>query len=142
MLDCCSFPTTEYLPLADTMQLPISCETTVAKTACITLCALGTSVTADAQKEQEGEDGEEEENIYAPLEVNDEYDTILNSTKAVAIANRPPAPTPRPESTQVKEDRTPYIAKGNSQCFVAYFPPFSSQDPRYGGADSGVETLS
>ncbi len=32
--------------------------------------------------------------------------------KAVTIANRPPAPTPRPESTQVKEDKTPYIAKG------------------------------
>lgn len=67
------------------------------------------------QKEQQGEDGEgEDEDIYAPLGVSDEYDTILNSTKAVVIANRPPAPTPRPESTQVKEDRTPYIAKGNS----------------------------
>uniref|UniRef100_A0A3B4WUQ1 B cell scaffold protein with ankyrin repeats 1 n=1 Tax=Seriola lalandi dorsalis TaxID=1841481 RepID=A0A3B4WUQ1_SERLL len=54
---------------------------------------------------------EEVEDLYAPLGVNDEYDTILNSTKAVFIANRPPAPTPRPESTQVKEDKTPYIAQ-------------------------------
>ncbi|XP_045921325.1 B-cell scaffold protein with ankyrin repeats-like [Micropterus dolomieu] len=61
--------------------------------------------------EDEEEEEEEEEDIYAPLGVNDEYDTILNSTKAVVIANRPPAPTPRPESTQVKEDRTPYIAQ-------------------------------
>ncbi|XP_074518353.1 B-cell scaffold protein with ankyrin repeats-like [Halichoeres trimaculatus] len=73
----------------------------------------GTPSTADVQKERGGEEGEKqrEEDIYAPLGVNDEYDTILNSTKAVAIANRPPAPTPRPESTQVKEDSTPYIAK-------------------------------
>ncbi|XP_070710883.1 B-cell scaffold protein with ankyrin repeats-like [Pempheris klunzingeri] len=76
------------------------------------MCTAGTPSNADEQKEQKGGDEEEEEeDIYAPLGVNDEYDTILNSTKAVAIANRPPAPTPRPESTQVKEDRTPYIAK-------------------------------
>ncbi|XP_041821427.1 B-cell scaffold protein with ankyrin repeats-like isoform X1 [Chelmon rostratus] len=77
------------------------------------MCTAGTPSTTDAHKKQEGEGGEEEadEDIYAPLGVNDEYDTILNSTKAVAIANRPPAPTPRPESTQVKEDKTPYIAK-------------------------------
>ncbi|KAM9335586.1 B-cell scaffold protein with ankyrin repeats-like [Symphorus nematophorus] len=76
------------------------------------MCTAGTPSTTDAQKEQEREDGEEEEeDIYAPLGVNDEYDTILNSTKAVAIANRPPAPTPRSESTQVKEDKTPFIAK-------------------------------
>nr|XP_046237555.1 B-cell scaffold protein with ankyrin repeats-like [Scatophagus argus] len=80
------------------------------------MCTAGTPSTTDALKEQDGDDGEEEEEeeeeeIYAPLGVNDEYDTILNSTKAVSIANRPPAPTPRPESTQVKEDRTPYITK-------------------------------
>ncbi|XP_044039154.1 B-cell scaffold protein with ankyrin repeats-like isoform X2 [Siniperca chuatsi] len=68
--------------------------------------------TADVQKDQQGEDEEEgDEDIYAPLGVNDEYDTILNSTKSVVIANRPPAPTPRPEITQVKEDRTPYITQ-------------------------------
>uniref|UniRef100_A0A3B4TSY4 B cell scaffold protein with ankyrin repeats 1 n=1 Tax=Seriola dumerili TaxID=41447 RepID=A0A3B4TSY4_SERDU len=68
--------------------------------------------TTDVQQEQQGGDeGEEVEDLYAPLGVNDEYDTILNSTKAVFIANRPPAPTPRPESTQVKEDKTPYIAQ-------------------------------
>ncbi|XP_069026457.1 B-cell scaffold protein with ankyrin repeats-like [Embiotoca jacksoni] len=59
------------------------------------------------EEDKEGED----EDPYAPLGVNDEYDTILNSTKAVLIANRPPAPTPRPESTQVMESRTPYIAQ-------------------------------
>uniref|UniRef100_A0A672ZLS2 B-cell scaffold protein with ankyrin repeats n=1 Tax=Sphaeramia orbicularis TaxID=375764 RepID=A0A672ZLS2_9TELE len=57
------------------------------------------------------DDEEEEEDPYAPLGVNDEYDTILTSTTAIAIANRPPAPTPRPETTPVKEDRTPYIAQ-------------------------------
>ncbi|XP_070786161.1 B-cell scaffold protein with ankyrin repeats-like [Enoplosus armatus] len=76
------------------------------------MCTAGTPSTSDVQKEQQGEDEEEEEeDIYAPLGVNDDYDTILNSTKAVVIANRPPAPTPRPESTQMKEDRTPYITQ-------------------------------
>ncbi|XP_029382723.1 B-cell scaffold protein with ankyrin repeats isoform X2 [Echeneis naucrates] len=68
--------------------------------------------TADVEKEHQGEGGGEEvEDLYAPLGVNDEYDTILNSSKTVNIANRPPAPTPRPESTQVKDDKTPYIAQ-------------------------------
>ncbi|XP_039997480.1 B-cell scaffold protein with ankyrin repeats-like [Xiphias gladius] len=76
------------------------------------MCTAGNPSTTDVHKEQQGEDeGEEVEDLYAPLGMNDEYDTILNSTKAVVIANRPPAPTPRPESTQVKEDRTPYIAQ-------------------------------
>uniref|UniRef100_A0AAQ5XSB6 DBB domain-containing protein n=2 Tax=Amphiprion ocellaris TaxID=80972 RepID=A0AAQ5XSB6_AMPOC len=67
---------------------------------------------ADVQKQQGGEDKEgEDEDLYAPLGMNDEYDTFLNSTKAVLVANRPPAPTPRPESTQVKESGTPYIAQ-------------------------------
>uniref|UniRef100_A0A3Q1BU84 B-cell scaffold protein with ankyrin repeats n=1 Tax=Amphiprion ocellaris TaxID=80972 RepID=A0A3Q1BU84_AMPOC len=68
----------------------------------------------DVQKQQGGEDKEgEDEDLYAPLGMNDEYDTFLNSTKAVLVANRPPAPTPRPESTQVKESGTPYIAQEN-----------------------------
>ncbi|XP_023255370.1 B-cell scaffold protein with ankyrin repeats [Seriola lalandi dorsalis] len=76
------------------------------------MCTAGNPSTTDVQQEQQGGDeGEEVEDLYAPLGVNDEYDTILNSTKAVFIANRPPAPTPRPESTQVKEDKTPYIAQ-------------------------------
>ncbi|XP_049923032.1 B-cell scaffold protein with ankyrin repeats-like [Epinephelus moara] len=74
--------------------------------------AAGTPSTKHTQEEQQGEDKEgEDEDIYAPLGVSDEYDTILKSTKAVVIANRPPAPTPRPESTHVKEDRTPYITQ-------------------------------
>uniref|UniRef100_A0A672ZP25 B-cell scaffold protein with ankyrin repeats n=1 Tax=Sphaeramia orbicularis TaxID=375764 RepID=A0A672ZP25_9TELE len=78
-----------------------------------TLCALGKASTMEIQREQQGkaDDEEEEEDPYAPLGVNDEYDTILTSTTAIAIANRPPAPTPRPETTPVKEDRTPYIAQ-------------------------------
>lgn len=90
------------------------------------LCAIGTAVTAGRQKEEEGqEEKEEEEEIYAPLGVNDEYDTILNSTKAPAIANRPPAPTPRPQSS-AEEDRTPYIAKGICDLFL-FLPPFIFQ---------------
>ncbi|XP_031141008.1 B-cell scaffold protein with ankyrin repeats isoform X1 [Sander lucioperca] len=76
------------------------------------MCAAGTPSTKHEQTEQRGGDEEgEEEDIYAPLRVNDEYDTILNSTKAVVIANRPPAPTPRPESTQGMESGTPYITQ-------------------------------
>lgn len=86
------------------------------------LCAIGTAVTAGRQKEEEAEEEkEEEEEIYAPLGVNDEYDTILNSTKAPAIANRPPAPTPRPQSS-AEEDRTPYIAKGICDLFLFLLP--------------------
>uniref|UniRef100_A0A3B4H5I5 DBB domain-containing protein n=1 Tax=Pundamilia nyererei TaxID=303518 RepID=A0A3B4H5I5_9CICH len=60
-------------------------------------------------EEKEGED----EDLYAPLGVNGEYDTILNSAKAkaVVIANRPPAPTPRPEGTQLMDSKTPYITQ-------------------------------
>ncbi|KAK5875985.1 hypothetical protein CesoFtcFv8_027003 [Champsocephalus esox] len=70
------------------------------------MCAAGT--TSSKHAEPPAEEGEEED-IYLPLE--DGYDSILNPTKAVVIANRPPAPTPRPEGTQVKEDGTPYITK-------------------------------
>ncbi|KAG7462017.1 hypothetical protein MATL_G00197500 [Megalops atlanticus] len=68
---------------------------------------------ADAQEEGRGEaEDPEDEDPYAPLGVNDEeYDTILTSSKAVIIANRPPAPTPRPETTPTKEDSTPFIAQ-------------------------------
>ncbi|XP_034425380.1 B-cell scaffold protein with ankyrin repeats-like [Hippoglossus hippoglossus] len=76
------------------------------------MCAAGSPSTADMQKEERGEDEwEEMEDLYASLGGDDEYDTILNSTKAVVIANRPPAPTPRPESTEEEEDRTPYITQ-------------------------------
>nr|XP_019950972.1 PREDICTED: B-cell scaffold protein with ankyrin repeats-like [Paralichthys olivaceus] len=76
------------------------------------MCATGSSSAAHVQKDQRGEDEwEEVEDLYAPLGVNDEYDTMLNSTKAVVIANRPPAPMPRSENHQVKEDRIPYITQ-------------------------------
>ncbi|XP_026152276.1 B-cell scaffold protein with ankyrin repeats-like [Mastacembelus armatus] len=77
----------------------------------------GNPSSTDVHKEQQGEDEEEEEEeeeeeaLYAPLEVNDEYNSILKSTTTVVITNRPPAPTPRPESSQVKEDTIPYIAQ-------------------------------
>ncbi|XP_076144603.1 B-cell scaffold protein with ankyrin repeats-like isoform X1 [Alosa pseudoharengus] len=60
----------------------------------------------------EDQEEEEEEDPYAPLGVNnEEYDTILSPSNSVVIANRPPAPTPRPETIPTKEDRTPYIAQ-------------------------------
>ncbi|XP_029311177.1 B-cell scaffold protein with ankyrin repeats-like [Cottoperca gobio] len=74
------------------------------------MCAAGTPSTKHVEPPGEDEEGEDAD-IYQPLEVNDEKENIQNATKAVVIANRPPAPTPRPESTQVKEDRTPYITK-------------------------------
>lgn len=63
-------------------------------------------------KELEEDEGEEEEDPYALFRMTDEYDSILTSTTAISIANRPPAPTPRPESTHVKEDQTLFIAQG------------------------------
>ncbi|XP_048826157.1 B-cell scaffold protein with ankyrin repeats-like isoform X2 [Brienomyrus brachyistius] len=58
------------------------------------------------------QDGKEEEDPYALFGgVDEEYDTILASNKPVIIANRPPAPTPRPDTMPSKEDNTPFIAQ-------------------------------
>ncbi|XP_023822149.1 B-cell scaffold protein with ankyrin repeats isoform X1 [Oryzias latipes] len=65
---------------------------------------------ADVQTQERGEGSEaeeEEDDLYTPLEAND--DTI--SENAVVIANRPPAPAPRPESTQMKDSNVPFIAQ-------------------------------
>ncbi|XDV17756.1 hypothetical protein PO909_023575, partial [Leuciscus waleckii] len=54
----------------------------------------------------------EDENVYTPLGRNEEeYDTILTSSSPVVIVNRPPAPTPRPDSLPTPEDKTPFIAQ-------------------------------
>ncbi|XP_033961680.1 B-cell scaffold protein with ankyrin repeats-like [Pseudochaenichthys georgianus] len=96
------------------------------------MCAAGT--TSSKHAEPPAEEGEEED-IYLPLE--DGYDSILNSTKAVVIANRPPAPTPRPEGTQVKEDGTPYItkARGREDSISATYDTFVPKQM------SGLQTL-
>ncbi|XP_035280757.1 B-cell scaffold protein with ankyrin repeats-like isoform X2 [Anguilla anguilla] len=66
----------------------------------------GCSDEGGAQEEEE----EEEEDPYTPVSVHEEeYDTIVASSKAMIIANRPPVPIPRPETT--KEDSTPYITQ-------------------------------
>ncbi|XP_014190779.2 B-cell scaffold protein with ankyrin repeats isoform X1 [Haplochromis burtoni] len=78
------------------------------------MCSAGNLSITDTQKLQQVEEKEgEDEDLYAPLGVNGEYDTILNSAKAkaVVIANRPPAPTPRPEGTQLMDSKTPYITQ-------------------------------
>ncbi|XP_028838233.1 B-cell scaffold protein with ankyrin repeats-like isoform X2 [Denticeps clupeoides] len=65
---------------------------------------------AEAQDdEQDMQD--EGEDLYAHLGAGDEYDTIMISSNPVAITNRPPAPTPRPENMPTKENSTPYIAQ-------------------------------
>lgn len=87
----------------------------------------------DTQKLQQVEEKEgEDEDLYAPLGVNGEYDTILNSAKAkaVVIANRPPAPTPRPEGTQLMDSKTPYITQGNLRLFscITHSDRYNSDD--------------
>ncbi|XP_043953721.1 B-cell scaffold protein with ankyrin repeats-like [Gambusia affinis] len=62
---------------------------------------------ASKQRQCEGED----EDLYTPLEVNDESNSNFKSEKTLDLTNRPPAPTPRPECMQPKEGRTPYIAQ-------------------------------
>ncbi|XP_017568090.1 B-cell scaffold protein with ankyrin repeats [Pygocentrus nattereri] len=63
-------------------------------------------------RDADEEDAEDEEDPYAHLGAsNEEYDTILTSSSSVVIANRPPAPTPRPETLPPKEDSTPFIAQ-------------------------------
>ncbi|XP_072544689.1 B-cell scaffold protein with ankyrin repeats-like [Salminus brasiliensis] len=55
---------------------------------------------------------ETEEDPYAHLGANnEEYDTILTRSNSVVIVNRPPAPTPRPETLPAKEDSRPFIAQ-------------------------------
>ncbi|KAF4110764.1 hypothetical protein G5714_007795 [Onychostoma macrolepis] len=54
----------------------------------------------------------EDENVYTPLgRDGEEYDTILTSSSSVVIVNRPPAPTPRPDSLPTPEDKTSFIAQ-------------------------------
>uniref|UniRef100_A0A3Q2E8K0 DBB domain-containing protein n=1 Tax=Cyprinodon variegatus TaxID=28743 RepID=A0A3Q2E8K0_CYPVA len=78
-----------------------------------TFCGLETLsiVVLGKQGQPDGED----EDLYAPLGVNEDSNSNLNSEKAVILANRPPAPTPRPESMQLKESRTSYIAQAQRQ---------------------------
>ncbi|CAM4528872.1 unnamed protein product [Leuciscus chuanchicus] len=45
----------------------------------------------------------------------EEYDTILTSSSPVVIVNRPPAPTPRPDSLPTPEDKTPFIAQARQR---------------------------
>ncbi|MEQ2303211.1 hypothetical protein AMECASPLE_014399 [Ameca splendens] len=63
----------------------------------------------NASKQQECE--VEDEDLYTPLGANDDLNPNLKSEKVVDLANRPPAPTPRPECMQLKEGRTPYIVQ-------------------------------
>ncbi|KAJ8269341.1 hypothetical protein COCON_G00119480 [Conger conger] len=62
------------------------------------------------ESDEGGAQDEEEEDPYAPIGIDDEeYDTILTSSKAMIMANRPPAPIPRPEA--MVESSTPFIAQ-------------------------------
>ncbi|KAF6738254.1 B-cell scaffold protein with ankyrin repeats [Oryzias melastigma] len=67
----------------------------------------------DVQKQEPGEgseaeeEDEDEEDLYTPLEANDD----TSSENAVVIANRPPAPAPRPESSEMKNSKVPFIAQ-------------------------------
>ncbi|KAL0970346.1 hypothetical protein UPYG_G00240730 [Umbra pygmaea] len=77
----------------------------------------GTPSTPDRQTEEQGL-GEEEGNdmegtdeLYAPLGINDDKYDAISSSSCATVANRPPAPTPRPENLPVKEDSTPFIAQ-------------------------------
>ncbi|XP_065145052.1 B-cell scaffold protein with ankyrin repeats-like [Paramisgurnus dabryanus] len=55
---------------------------------------------------------EDDESVYTHLGGDDEeYNTILTSSGSPVIANRPPAPTPRPSSLLNTGDNTPFIAQ-------------------------------
>uniref|UniRef100_A0A8C6TB46 DBB domain-containing protein n=1 Tax=Neogobius melanostomus TaxID=47308 RepID=A0A8C6TB46_9GOBI len=70
-----------------------------------------TGSASNSQKEQPVSDrGEEEgeEELYTAFGLGDAYDTLGNPNPTVVIANRPPAPTPRPE---MSDTRINYNAK-------------------------------
>ncbi|XP_076829728.1 B-cell scaffold protein with ankyrin repeats-like [Brachyhypopomus gauderio] len=61
--------------------------------------------------DKQGED-DANEDPYAHLgEQGFEYDTMVTACSSMAIANRPPAPTPRPETFPTKENSVPFIAQ-------------------------------
>ncbi|XP_056607415.1 B-cell scaffold protein with ankyrin repeats-like [Triplophysa dalaica] len=66
----------------------------------------------DDADEQCQNDDEDPENIYSPMGRDDEeYDILLTSSGSLVMANRPPAPTPRPDCLSTPEDKTPFIAQ-------------------------------
>ncbi|XP_055085056.1 B-cell scaffold protein with ankyrin repeats-like [Periophthalmus magnuspinnatus] len=96
--------------------------------------AAGSASTANSQKEQRAndvEEEEEEEDTYAVFEAGDDvYDAIEKPKLSVAIANRPPAPTPRPQTTE-NEDRVSYVTKAllqkRNQGKTGLFPVLTKQ---------------
>ncbi|XP_072315551.1 B-cell scaffold protein with ankyrin repeats-like [Eucyclogobius newberryi] len=103
------------------------------------MSAAGSASIASSRKEQrEGDAGEGvEEDPYTMFGLSDACDAAESRNPAVAIANRPPAPAPRPQST---EDRISYVKaqghRGNMtslyDTFVAAAPPGLHQRVRAG----------
>ncbi|XP_028330463.1 B-cell scaffold protein with ankyrin repeats-like [Gouania willdenowi] len=103
---------------------------------------------ADVQQKPPEEDGEEEEDFYAALRVNDEDYIPPSSLKSVMIVNRPPAPIPRPQSTQVTESKTPFIAQvfqktrtTTQDCVDLYALPSKLARSRAAGLTSTCDTF-
>lgn len=59
---------------------------------------------------------EDEEDPYYNIKINDEeYDTIMSPSSSDLIANRPPAPAPRPKSLPTAEEKMSFIAQGKNK---------------------------
>ncbi|XP_024861318.1 B-cell scaffold protein with ankyrin repeats [Kryptolebias marmoratus] len=68
----------------------------------------------EEEEEEEEEEEDDDEDLYALLGQNDDDDDddpSQSPRKAALLANRPPAPTPRPECMQAKQSKTPFIAQ-------------------------------
>ncbi|KAJ8262549.1 hypothetical protein GJAV_G00167660 [Gymnothorax javanicus] len=78
---------------------------------------MGLAAKCQAQTSRGGEESsektaqeEQEEDLYMLVGANsDVYDSFVAPSKAQIIANRPPAPVPRPENTKL--DSTPFISQ-------------------------------
>lgn len=82
----------------------------------LTLCLTGAN-----KQQQQGEDEEgEEDDLYTQLGEKDGSNPDQNSDEALVIANRPPAPTPRPECMNAKPCKTPYIVQGTNVFLYFY----------------------
>ncbi|XP_054603519.1 B-cell scaffold protein with ankyrin repeats [Nothobranchius furzeri] len=70
------------------------------------MCNAGINQQPQDEDQKGGDD-----DLYTMLGKDNDCNSVEIPKRAMVLANRPPAPTPRPEGVQVKDSKTPYIAQ-------------------------------